>query len=111
MKSEALERFNQYKQARLNEITRCGKIFKAEIEETEKRIAEAEQDKQNAIAGSKEKEDELRQLEQELADVSEVKQAEVKPDEIKEYADLTKQIAELEKQLNETHTYTDSTDA
>lgn len=111
MKEEARERFNQYKQARLNEITRCGKVFKTDIEETEKRIAEAEQDKQNAIAGSKEKEDELRRLEQELADVSEVKQAEVNPDEIEEYAELTKQIADLEEQLNETHIYTDSTDA
>lgn len=111
MKEEARERFNQYKQARLNEITRCGKVFKTDIEETEKRIAEVEQDKRNAIAGSKMKEDEFYILEKELAEVSEVKQAEVNPDEIEEYAELTKQIADLEEQLNEAHTSTDSTDA
>ena len=38
MKAEALAHFNQYKQARLDEITRNGKNFKAEIEDAKKQI-------------------------------------------------------------------------
>ena len=96
MKEEALAHFNQYKQARLDEITRNGKNFKAEIEDTKKQISEIEQDKNNAISGAKAKEEELHTLEEQLATLSEVKQEEVRPDNLKEYTDLTKQIAELE---------------
>ena len=99
MKAEALAHFNQYKQARLDEITRNGKNFKAEIEDTKKQISEIEQDKNNAISGAKAKEDELHALENQLATLSEVKQVEIIPDNIKEYSDLTKQIADLEATL------------
>ncbi len=99
MKAEALARFNQYKQARLNEITRNGKNFKAEIEDTKKQISEIEQDKDNAISGARQKEEELHALEGQLAALSEVKQVEIIPDNIKEYSDFTKQIAALEATL------------
>lgn len=99
MKAEALAHFNQYKQARLDEITRNGKNFKAEIEDAKKQISEIEQDKNNAISGAKAKEEELHALEEQLATLSEVKQVEIIPDNIKEYSDLTKQIADLEATL------------
>lgn len=99
MKAEALARFNQYKQARLNEITRNGKNFKAEIEDAKKQISEIEQDKNNAISSAKVKEEELHALENQLATLSEVKQVEIIPDNIKEYSDFTKQIAALETTL------------
>ena len=99
MKAEALARFNQYKQARLDEITRNGKNFKAEIEDTKKQISEIEQDKDNAISGARQKEEELHALEGQLAALSEVKQVEIIPDNIKEYSDFTKQIAALEATL------------
>lgn len=99
MKAEALARFNQYKQARLDEITRNGKNFKAEIEDAKKQISEIEQDKNNAISSAKVKEEELHALENQLATLSEVKQVEIIPDNIKEYSDFTKQIAALETTL------------
>ena len=99
MKAEALVRFNQYKQARLDEITRNGKNFKAEIEDAKKQISEIEQDKNNAISSAKVKEEELHALEGQLAALSEVKQVEIIPDNIKEYSDFTKQIAALEATL------------
>lgn len=99
MKTEALALFNQNKQARLNEITRNGKLFKEEIEDIKQRISEVEQDKNNAISGAKVKEEELHDLEEQLATLSEVKQVEIIPDNIKEYSDLTKQIADIEATL------------
>ena len=99
MKAEALAHFNQYKQARLDEITRNGKNFKAEIEDAKKQISEIEQDKNNAISSAKVKEEELHALENQLATLSEVKQVEIIPDNIKEYSDFTKQIAALEATL------------
>lgn len=99
MKAEALARFNQYKQARLDEITRNGKNFKAEIEDAKKQTSEIEQDKNNAISSAKVKEEELHALEEQLATLSEVKQVEIIPDNIKEYSDFTKQIAALEATL------------
>ena len=99
MKAEALARFNQYKQARLDEITRNGKNFKVEIEDAKKQISEIEQDKNNAISSAKVKEEELHALENQLATLSEVKQVEIIPDNIKEYSDFTKQIAALEATL------------
>lgn len=99
IKAEALARFNQYKQARLDEITRNGKNFKAEIEDAKKQISEIEQDKNNAISSAKVKEEELHALENQLATLSEVKQVEIIPDNIKEYSDFTKQIAALEATL------------
>ncbi len=99
MKAEALAHFNQYKQARLDEITRNGKNFKAEIEDAKKQISEIEQDKDNAISGAKAKEEELHALEGQLAALSEVKQVEIIPDNIKEYSDLSKQITDLEATL------------
>ena len=99
MKEAALEHFNQYKQARLDEITRNGKNFKAEIEDAKKQISEIEQDKNNAISSTKVKEEELHALENQLATFSEVKQVEIIPDNIKEYSDLTKQIIDLEATL------------
>lgn len=99
MKAEALARFNQYKQARLDEITRNGKNFKAEIEDAKKQTSEIEQDKNNAISSAKVKEEELHALENQLATLSEVKQVEIIPDNIKEYSDLSKQITDLEAML------------
>lgn len=39
-------------------------------------------------------------MEEQLATLSEVKQEEVRPDSLKDYTDLTKQIAELEASLD-----------
>ena len=99
MKEAALEHFNKHKQGRLEEITSKGKAYKAEIECAKKKISEVEQDKNNAISSAKVKEEELHALENQLATLSEVKQVEIIPDNIKEYSDLTKQIADLEATL------------
>ena len=99
MKEEAREHFNKHKQGILEEITSKGKAYKAEIECANKSISEVEQDKNNAISGAKVKEEELHALEEQLATLSEVKQVEIIPDNIKEYSDLTKQIADLEATL------------
>ena len=100
MKANALTLFNRHKQERLDEITSKGKSLKAEIEDANSRISEVEQDKNNAISGAKAKVEELHTLEEQLATHSEVKQEEVRPDNLKEYTDLTKQIAELEASLD-----------
>lgn len=99
MKEEAREHFNKHKQGILEEITSKGKAYKAEIECANRSISEVEQDKNNAISGAKVKEEELHALEEQLATLSEVKQVEIIPDNIKEYSDLTKQIADLEATL------------
>lgn len=99
MKEAALEHFNKHKQGRLEEITSKGKAYKAEIECAKKNISEVEQDKNNAISSAKVKEEELHALENQLATLSEVKQVEIIPDNIKEYSDLTKQITDLEATL------------
>lgn len=99
MKEAALEHFNKHKQGRLEEITSKGKAYKVEIECAKKNISEVEQDKNNAISSAKVKEEELHALENQLATLSEVKQVEIIPDNIKEYSDLTKQIADLEAAL------------
>lgn len=84
MKEEAREHFNKHKQGILEEITSKGKAYKAEIECANKSISEVEQDKNNAISGAKVKEEELHALEEQLATLSEVKQVEIIPDNIKE---------------------------
>lgn len=99
MKEEAREHFNKHKQGILEEITSKGKVYKAEIECANKSISEVEQDKNNAISGAKVKEEELHALEEQLATLSEVKQVEIIPDNIKEYLDLAQQIADLEATL------------
>ena len=99
MKEEAREHFNKHKQGILEEITSKGKVYKAEIECANKSISEVEQDKNNAISGAKVKEEELHALEEQLATLSEVKQVEIIPDNIKEYLDLAHQIADLEATL------------
>lgn len=99
MKEAALEHFNKHKQGRLEDITSKGKAYKAEIECAKKNISEVEQDKNNAISSAKVKEEELHALENQLATLSEVKQVEIIPDNIKEYSDLTKQITDLEATL------------
>lgn len=99
MKEEAREHFNKQKQGILEEITSKGKKYKADIDCANKSISEVEQDKNNAISGAKVKEEELHDLEEQLATLSEVKQVEIIPDNIKEYSDLTKQIADLEATL------------
>ena len=99
MKEEAREHFNKHKQGILEEITSKGKVYKAEIECANKSISEVEQDKNNAISGAKVKEEELHALEEQLATLSEVKQVEIIPDNIKEYLDLSQQIADLEATL------------
>lgn len=99
MKEEALARFNQYKQTRLDEITRNGQNLKAQIENTEKRISDAELDKSSAISGAKAKEEELHASEEQLYALPEIKPTEVNPDDVVGYAELTKQIEELEATL------------
>lgn len=99
MKEEAREHFNKHKQEILEEITSRGKKYKAEIDSANKSISEVTQDKNNAISGAKSKEEELHALEAKLATLSEVKQVEIIPDNIKEYSDLTKQIEHLEATL------------
>lgn len=99
MKEEALARFNQYKQTRLDEITRNGQNLKAQIENAEKRISDAELDKSSAISGAKAKEEELHASEEQLYALPEIKPTEVNPDDVVGYAELTKQIEELEAAL------------
>lgn len=112
-KAEAFALFNRYKKVHLDEITRNGKNIKAEIEYAKRRIAEVEQDKNNSIFSSKTKEEELHILEEQFATLSEVKQEEVKPENIKEYQELVEQIANLGVELKayEEQVQNDSTEA
>lgn len=99
MKAKALEHFNKHKRSRLDEITSKGKGYKEQIEMLNSRIQKLDVD----LAASTDKYNvskaELELLRKEFESLSEVKQAEVNPENIKEYTDLTKQIVDLEATL------------
>lgn len=101
MKAEALEHFNKHKQSRLDEITSKGKGYKEQIEILNSRIQKLEVDLVASIDKYNASKAELELLQKEFESLSEVKQAEVNPENIKEYTDLTKQIADLEATLEE----------
>lgn len=101
MKAEAIEHFNKYKQSRLDEITSKGRGYKEQIETLSSRIQKLEVDLVASTDKYNASKAELELMSKELESLCEVKQAEVKPDDIKEYRDLTKQIAELEATLEE----------
>lgn len=101
MKAQALEHFNKHKQNRLDEITSKGKSHKAQIEELNRRIQKLEADIVSASNKHTASKAELEQLRKALESLSPVKQEEVNPENIKEYHELTKQIAELEATLEE----------
>lgn len=99
MKEEAREHFNKHKQNRLEEITSKGRGYKGEIETLNSRIQKLEVDIVAANGKYNASNAELGLLQKEFEILSEVKQAEVNPENIKEYSDLTKQIADLEATL------------
>lgn len=99
MKEEAREHFNKHKQSRLEEITSKGRGYKGEIETLNSRIQKLEVDIVAANGKYNASNAELGLLQKEFEILSEVKQAEVNPENIKEYSDLTKQIADLEATL------------
>ena len=101
MKAEALEHFNKHKQSRLDEITSKGKGYKEQIETLNSRIQKLEVDLVASTDKYNASKAELELLRKELESLSEVKQAEVNPENIKEYTDLTKQIADLEATLED----------
>ena len=99
IKAEALEHFNKHKQSRLDEITSKGKGYKEQIETLNSRIQKLEVDIVAANGKYNASNAELGLLQKEFESLSEVKQAEVNPENIKEYSDLTKQITDLEAAL------------
>ena len=101
MKAEALEHFNKHKQSRLDEITSKGKGYKEQIETLNSRIQKLEVDLVASTDKYNASKAELELLRKEFESLAEVKQAEVNPENIKEYTDLTKQIADLEAILEE----------
>lgn len=101
MKAEALEHFNKHKQSRLDEITSKGKGYKEQIETLNSRIQKLEVDLVASTDKYNASKAELELLRNEFERLSEVKQAEVNPENIKEYTDLTKQIADLEATLED----------
>lgn len=101
MKEEALEHFNKHKQSRLDEITSKGKGYKEQIETLNSRIQKLEVDLVASTDKYNASKEELELLRKEFENLAEVKQAEVNPENIKEYTDLTKQIADLEATLEE----------
>lgn len=101
MKAEALEHFNKHKQSRLDEITSKGKGYKEQIETLNSRIQKLEVDLVASTDKYNASKEELEMLRKEFENLAEVKQAEVNPENIKEYTDLTKQIADLEAALEE----------
>jgi len=98
-KEEAREHFNKRKQSRLEEITSKGRGYKGEIETLNSRIQKLEVDIVAANGKYNASNAELGLLQKEFEILSEVKQAEVNPENIKEYSDLTKQITDLEAAL------------
>lgn len=113
MKAEALEHFNKHKQSQLDEITSKGKGYKEQIEILNSRIQKLEVDLVASTDKYNASKEELELLRKEFESLSEVKQAEVNPENIKEYSDLTKQISDLEDGLKayESQIQTDSTEA
>lgn len=101
IKAEALEHFNKHKQSRLDEITSKGKGYKEQIETLNSRIQKLEVDIVAANGKYNASNAELGLLQKEFESLSEVKQAEVNPENIKEYSDLTKQITDLEATLED----------
>lgn len=101
MKAEALEHFNKHKQSRLDEITSKGKGYKEQIETLNSRIQKLEVDLVASTDKYNTSKAELELLRKEFESLSEVKQAEVNPENIKEYTDLTKQITDLEATLED----------
>lgn len=99
IKAEALEHFNKHKQSRLDEITSKGKGYKEQIETLNSRIQKLEVDIVAANGKYNASNAELGLLQKEFESLSEVIQAEVNPENIKEYSDLTKQITDLEAAL------------
>ena len=110
MKEEALEHFNKHKQSRLDEISSKGKGYKEKIETLNSRIQKLEVDLVASTDKYNASKAELELLQKELESLSEVKPAEVKPENIEEYTDLTKQIAELEATLKEGTEKVDTSD-
>lgn len=101
MKAEALEHFNKHKQSRLDEITSKGKGYKEQIETLNSRIQKLEVDLVASTDKYNTSKAELELLRKGFESLSEVKQAEVNPENIKEYTDLTKQITDLEATLED----------
>lgn len=113
MIAEALELFNKGKQSRLEAITAEGRGYKAELEEVETRIAEAQQDRQTAIDEAKELEESLHTMHEQLSSLAEVKPHKVVPEDIAEWCELEQRIAEAETLLAQggEQIYTDSAES
>lgn len=113
MKSEALNMFKSHKQGELDAINEKGKGIKEQIDLAISRIQKLEADivRESDILNNKKAELEI--LNSELGAITEVKEEEVKPENIKEYTDLARQIADLEAELKacEGQVHTDSTEA
>lgn len=113
MKSEALNMFKSHKQGELDVINEKGKGIKEQIDLAISRIQKLEVDivRESDILNNKKAELEI--LNSKLEAIAEVKEEDVKPENIKEYTDLAQQIADLEAELKsyEGQVHTDSTEA
>lgn len=112
MKSEALNMFKSHKQGELDAINEKGKGIKEQIDLAISRIQKLEVDivRESDILNNKKSELEI--LNSELGAIAEVKEEDVKPENIKEYTGLAQQIAGLEAELKayKGQVHTDSTE-
>lgn len=101
MQASAKAHFDKHKADTLAKITERGKSIKEEIDRLDLRAADMQADIDYSNEGIARQSSELEELKARLAEVSEVKPEEVKPEDIQEYNDLTEQITALEASLDD----------
>lgn len=101
MQASAKDHFVKLKTDSLAKITERGKSIKEEIARLDSQIEGVQEDESNANEGIARLSSELEELKARLAEVSEVKPEEIKPEDIQEYNELTEQITALEATLDD----------
>lgn len=101
MQASAKDHFDKLKTDALAKITERGKSIKEDVARLDSQIEGVQEDERNANEGIARLSSELEELKARLAEVSEVKPEEIKPEDIQEYNDLTEQITALEATLDD----------
>ncbi|RKV80356.1 MAG: hypothetical protein D8H91_05020 [Alloprevotella sp.] len=101
MQASAKDHFDKLKADALAKITEQGKSIKEDVARLDSQIEEVQEDERNANEGIARLSSELEELKARLAEVSEVKPEEIKPEDIQEYNDLTEQITALEATIDD----------
>ena len=101
MQASEKDHFDKLKADALAKITEQGKSIKEDVARLDSQIEEVQEDERNANEGIARLSSELEELKARLAEVSEVKPEEIKPEDIQEYNDLTEQITALEATIDD----------